>query len=80
MKDLDDDLREELLFQSPIEYRCPHLRRDRKGCYCGMDLKIGGDISDERRRICDNASLQLWCLDKDRYSLCIWYRGEPFTE
>ncbi len=57
LEDLEDDLREELLAESPVEYRCPHLRIDRDGPYCSRDLEEGMAISDERRRICDNASL-----------------------
>lgn len=77
--DLERDLVNELLAESNIEDRCPHLREDSFGCYCSKNLD-GPVVLDVRRRVCDTASLQLWCLDKERYNICIWYNGEPFIE
>jgi len=77
-KDLQGDLTLELLAGSNPEDRCPNFRTDSIGPYCGRDLIQGEKITDERRGVCDNISLQLWCLDKDRYNICIWYQGEPF--
>lgn len=76
--DLERDLTKKLLDDNNTEDRCPNLQTDNHGPYCARDLEEGEIISERRRRICDNASLQLWCLDKDRYNLCIWYNGEPF--
>ncbi|MBS3079085.1 hypothetical protein J4218_03115 [Candidatus Pacearchaeota archaeon] len=73
-----------LLRESKVEYRCPHFCTDEIGPYCGRDLTEGqhthSNISSGRRIICDSASMQLWCLDKDRYDNCLWYRGEQFRE
>lgn len=66
-----------LIKESLPENRCPHFRTDDKGPYCGKNLGEGEDISDKRRMVCDNYSLQLWCLDKERCDKCIVYRGEP---
>jgi len=80
LEDLNRDLTLELLTESQPEDRCPHFKIDSQGPYCSRDLRDGEEIANIRRRICDNASLQLWCLDNERYHLCIWYKGEPFTE
>ena len=80
LEDLRLDLRDKLLAERDIRNECPNLRTDSKGPYCGRDLTEGQNISDERRRICDNYSLQLWCLDRDKFHVCIWYQGEPFKE
>jgi hypothetical protein len=80
LEDLEEDLRKQLLTESNPNYRCPNLKINNKGAYCGRDFMEGEKVSSERRRICDNASLQLWCLDKDRYAICIWYKGEPFKD
>lgn len=69
-----------LLEESNPNDRCPNLRVDEYSPYCAKDLRQGEPILRERRLICGVGSLDLFCLDKDRYSICIWYRGEPFQK
>ncbi len=69
-----------LIEQTPSEERCPYLRSDSDGPYCGRNLQENTHISNSRRMVCDCASLQLWCLDKERALKCIFYQGEPFIE
>ena len=71
---------DELFAEVPQEKRCPHIRKDVLGPYCAKGLEVGKEIGVSRRAVCDHLSLQLWCLDKERYSICIYYRGEPFVE
>lgn len=78
-KDLEKKLTIKLLSGSNPGDRCKNLRTDSEGPYCSRDLKEGGKISEQRRIICDNYSLQLYCLDKIRCNICIWYQGEPFS-
>ena len=73
------DLTDELFEQSRKDERCPHIRRDGGGAYCARDLKEGEEIPLYRRCVCDNASLQLWCLTKQDWTRCIFFKGEPFT-
>ena len=75
---MTDTLVEELFEECPKRDRCPHIRKDKSGPYCARDLNKGMSVLQERRNVCCYASLQLWCLDKDRFSKCIWYQGEPF--
>ena len=77
-EDLVKDLTDQLISESDPKNRCPNFGIDSKGPYCARSLVPGEIISDQRRMICDNYSLQLWCLDRDRFNVCIWYRGEPF--
>ncbi|MDP3027249.1 MAG: hypothetical protein Q8N63_06070 [Nanoarchaeota archaeon] len=70
-KDLEKKLTHKLLSESNPQDRCPNLKIDRQGPYCGRDLKEGEKILEQRRMVCDNYSLQLWCLDKTRYNICI---------
>lgn len=70
-KDLEKKLTHKLLSESNPQDRCPNLKIDCQGPYCGRDLKEGEDILEQRRMVCDNYSLQLWCLDKARYNICI---------
>jgi len=65
---------EELFNDVPERGRCEYIRRDNAGPYCAKNLK--GWISDTRRMICDTASLQLWCLDREKCGKCIYYQGE----
>lgn len=64
----------ELLAATPLsEDRCPHLRESPDGCWCAS-----GSFSEPpkaaRRLVCDNMSLQLWCLDKKSFAKCIFYK------
>ena len=69
---------EELFRNSSEGTRCPYIQRDENGePYCSKDLKQDQPISDERKIICDHFSLQIWCLTKDQYNKCIFYRDEP---
>lgn len=77
-EDLEKDLTRKLLSKSNPQDRCPNLRVDNRGPYCSRELKEDEDISEQRRMVCDNYSLQLWCLDKTRCNTCIWYKGESF--
>jgi len=70
---------ENLISAVPLENRCPHLRTNDEGPYCGKGM-IGNGVSEERRAVCDNYSLQLWCLDRGRCVKCLWYQGEKFRE
>jgi len=79
IQDLERDLVEKLLGEVPYGLRCPHLVEDPEGQpYCMKGLNKGEEISEQRRMVCQSASLQLWCLDIERSSNCIWYNGEPF--
>jgi hypothetical protein len=78
LQDLEKELTDDLLGKSNPLDRCPNLKADNSGPYCGRDLKEGEAILDQRRAVCDNYSLQLWCLDNTRCSICLWYKGEPF--
>jgi len=79
-EDLEKKLTNKLLSESNPQDRCPNLRIDNQGPYCGRDLKEGEKISEQRRMVCGNYSLQLYCLDKNRCSICIWYQGELFLK
>ena len=69
---------EELFEQFPEEQRCPYIRRDDEGRpYCGKDFTEDQRVSETRRNVCDIYSLQLWCLDRERAPICIYYQGEP---
>ena len=70
---------EGLFEKVPVGDRCPHLKKDNIGPYCSKDLKRTM-ISESRRVVCGNASLQLYCLDKSRFSKCIWYMRGGFEE
>ncbi len=67
------NLVDELFSEVPEENRCPYLRRDKIGPYCSNGL---GDqpVTEARRMVCDTSSLQLWCLDKERCDICIYFR------
>ena len=78
LDDFRNDLTLELLSESNPEERCPNFRTDDIGPYCGRDLSQGEPVIEIRRDVCSNASLQLWCLDKEKYHICVWYNGEPF--
>ncbi len=60
------------------ENRCPHFGLDGSEPYCGKGYQEGNKIEIGRRMACDSASLQLWCLDKERCDKCIFYKGESF--
>jgi hypothetical protein len=55
---------EELWEQSSEETRCPHVSYDGEKCQC----KITGTTD-----VCDTASLQLWCLDRERCTKCVFH-------
>lgn len=65
-----------LLAEVEEDRRCPNLRVDSEGPFCAKDWNQGETIKDERRYLCDTASLQLWCLDIERCEKCIYYKGE----
>ena len=61
------NLTRELWEQSSPAHRCPHVSYNGKSCRC--------DVVAERCAVlvCDTASLQLWCLDAERYPTCHFY-------
>jgi hypothetical protein len=65
---------QEQLFEDTKGARCPYIQRDETGPYCGKGLEEGGDISEERRLVCDTASLQLWCLHETDFKRCTYYK------
>ncbi|MGC9309359.1 MAG: hypothetical protein ACP5D2_01540 [Candidatus Nanoarchaeia archaeon] len=65
----------DLIARTREEERCKYFRVDDDGPYCNKGLKEGEKISERRRMICDNFSLQLWCLDKARCHKCLYYQG-----
>ena len=69
----EKQLIEELFASVAIENRCEYIRKDETGPYCSQELVEGKYITPARRLICDTASLQLWCLDKERCNKCIQY-------
>ena len=73
------ELFEDKLFRETEDgARCPWVRRDCQGAYCGKDLQEGKPISQYRRMACDSTSLQVVCLDKEKYPKCIYFQGESF--
>ena len=73
---VEEILIEDLFKQSPKERRCPCMKKDNIGPYCAKNLREGTEITYERRIVCDTSSLQLWCLNKDKYRTCIYFKGE----
>ena len=65
-----------LLKNTPIENRCPHLAEDaEKLPYCTQGL--GDELpSSERYNACEPISLQMWCLDRENCTNCIYYRAK----
>lgn len=47
--------------------RCPYIRYDGSTCFC---------CAVNSSEVCDTASLQLWCLDGERYHKCLFYPKE----
>ena len=77
MQETTQALVEELFSGSFKNERCPHIKRDATGPYCGKGLVNNTEISDTRRMVCDTASLQLWCLNPNQgHKRCIYFRGE----
>ena len=68
---------EELFRETPEQERCPFIRKDEVSPYCAKNLKKDSEISEQRRMICDIASLQFWCSNKQGCYKCIFYQGEP---
>jgi len=69
---------QELFSQADLPNCCPFIKRDAQGPYCAKGLEGGTRVTSERRGVCDTDSLQLWCLDPERYSKCSTYNGESF--
>ena len=67
-----------LLSEVSVSDRCPDLKVDEAGPYCGHELPQGKTPCETRRNVCDTYSLQLWCLRKDDFNKCIYHQGEPF--
>lgn len=64
----------ELWEQSSPALRCPHVSYNGTNCRCGAVDEQSAET------VCDTASLQLWCLDEERYPLCIFYPKEGASE
>ncbi|MBS3065650.1 hypothetical protein J4229_01250 [Candidatus Pacearchaeota archaeon] len=75
-----DKVVEELFRRSPENERCPHIRKDYLGAYCSKNLKEGENIDKERRYVCSACPLDIWCLNKEKYSDCMFYQGEQFIQ
>jgi hypothetical protein len=63
----ETDLIRELWDASSPEHRCPHVSYDGRRCRCGAVEEQAVEA------VCDTASVQLWCLDGERYPLCMVY-------
>ncbi len=61
------DLIRELWKESAPAGRCPFVRFNGKRCRCGAVDEQAAEL------VCDTASLQLWCLDAERYRQCHFY-------
>lgn len=59
---------QELWDESKPGFRCPFVCNDSKGCFCKLQ-----PTEEAQRMVCDYHSLQLWCLDRERYPLCLYY-------
>ena len=69
----------ELDQEIPEEDRCPHLAKKDGDFYCSKDYN--GKITEARKTVCCYVSLQVFCMDKERFQNCIWYKGiETFIE
>ncbi len=69
----------QLMNDTPKDNRCPHLREDGQGPYCGNN-HTSGNVEDIRRTVCDTASLQLWCLEATYAPKCTYYKNGPLSQ
>ena len=62
---------EELWHESRASERCPHISydEDRQVCRCGVMQPV-----ESAELVCGIASLQLWCLDPERFQNCVFYQ------
>jgi hypothetical protein len=60
-------LMREMWVQSSPKNRCPHVSYNGAKCCCSVVEES------EAAFVCDTASLQLWCLSRERYRTCIFY-------
>ncbi|MEK6858991.1 MAG: hypothetical protein AABX53_03725 [Nanoarchaeota archaeon] len=69
----EDKLALALLKNTPVEDRCPHLAQDVERLpYCAQGL--GNKLpSFERYNACEPLSLQMWCLDRENCTRCVYY-------
>lgn len=65
------DLIRELWEGSSAPHRCPHVSYNGQRCRCGAVDERSAEL------VCDTASLQLWCLDGERYPKCIFFKERP---
>jgi hypothetical protein len=49
---------------------CPYIQFDEIGYYCSKGMNRGDKVTETRRMVCDEFSLQLWCLTSE-YGRCI---------
>ncbi|MDP4039711.1 MAG: hypothetical protein Q8P57_03975 [Candidatus Pacearchaeota archaeon] len=73
-----DDKVSNLFEESKGKSVCPFIERDGLDAYCSKGIASGEKIQEGRRMVCDIYSLQLWCLNPEKYEKCIYYLGEPF--
>tara|TARA_Y100000034_G_scaffold100014_1_gene123128 strand:- start:3713 stop:4168 length:456 start_codon:yes stop_codon:yes gene_type:complete len=62
-----------------LEGGCPHLKKDNTGFFCGNGWQ-GRKVSGDRRMLCDMASMDLWCSDKERCNICTSYENPQFLD
>lgn len=74
----EEKLEDQLFREVQGKSTCPYIKRNCEGAYCGKDLKEGEKVSRSHRIVCDISSLQLWCLDANKYDKCIQYKGDSF--
>lgn len=63
----ESDLIAELWKQSSPAQRCPHVIYDGQRCRCAAVEEHSAEL------VCDTVSLQLWCLDGEHRTACMFY-------
>ncbi len=74
----EEILEDKLFKEFEGKSKCSYLARNCEGAYCSRGLQEGEKPSFSRHVVCDVMSLQLWCLDPERYQKCIYFQGESF--
>jgi hypothetical protein len=69
---------DQLFSDAEVRGKCPFVKRDRSGAYCGKGF-VGRSVSEERRNVCNIDSLQSWCLG-GHYRDCVFYNGIESVE
>ena len=72
-----NQLIDQLFEETKDKERCLHLERDKRGLpYCTRGLDTNTQPGQGRYLVCDPSSLQLFCLDSQRATICIYHQGE----